>query len=320
MKFKIPPEVIIKYLEDNFGEVRQTSTGELRVNSPFSNDKKFHLYVNPEKAVFHDFKTGIGGTFYDLVQEVSGIQKNSVLKYMAQNYSFKAFQFSFHKEETTSKLLQLPNGVHYFYENVHGIIRDAAYNYLKRRRIPENIIDTLGYIHDPGSEFDRRIFIPFYEDNILVYFIARDFTNNNFLRYKNPSGINSKEFVYNIDEIKDEVFIFEGVFDALMLNTQVGTAMLSADLSKKQAIKILDKAPKKIIFVPDNDDTGRNTLEKNINTILQYKPNSLRIEIFVYEITGVKDFSETGMNFIDIKKCKKWRRYDLSKIFLRRNK
>ena len=211
--------------------------------------------------------------------------------------------------------LVLPDGITFFYEKKDGIIRNQAWNYLVQRGIPEENIIKLGYIYDPSSEFNKRIFVPFYENNILVYFIARDFTGKNIMRFKNPKGLDSKNFVYNIDEIHDDVFIFEGLFDALMLKEQIGTAMLSADLGVEQIKKIWDTAPKRIIFVPDNDETGKRTLSRNIDLAVKYKPPSLHTEILIFRIEEkFKDFGESGENYIDINKCVRYNKFDVRNI------
>ena len=209
--------------------------------------------------------------------------------------------------------LEIPKGL-YFFSNSKGFIRDRAYNYLKKRRIPDKIISDLGYIYEPNSKFNNRIFIPFYEEEKLVYFIARDFTEKHPLKYLTPKGIDNNNFVYNIDKIKDEVFIFEGVFDSIMLHPQIGTAMLTNTLGVEQAKKILDKAPSRVIFVPDNDKAGERTLNRNIKLFMKYKPPSLNIEIYIFNVKGVKDFGELKQNVINLRDCRKYNKFDLTKL------
>jgi len=95
--------------------------------------------------------------------------------------------------------------------------------------------------------------------------------------------------------------------NVLALESQVGTAMLSADLGKNQAIKICSKIPKTVVFVPDNDEAGRRSLKRNINLFMRYKPPSLDIEIFVYLLEDAEDFNATGRNYISLQDCLRWR-------------
>ncbi len=57
---KIPERLLLQFLSSNF-TIKKTSSGEIRINSPFSQDKKYHLYIEPKKGVFNDFKTGEKG-------------------------------------------------------------------------------------------------------------------------------------------------------------------------------------------------------------------------------------------------------------------
>jgi len=316
MNFKIPENIVIAFLQDNFGDLKFNSTGEIRINSPFADDRKFHMYINPEKGMVHDFKSGYGAGFITFVADYMEMGSRAALSYLIKNYSgrnnMKDFSLSDYINKSSD--LEIPEGLTWFAEDGEGIIRRQALHYLTKRRVPLTVIEELGYIYNPGNEYNRMIFIPFYEEGELVYFLCRDYTDKNFLRYNNPHGIDSKKFVYNIDKIEETVFIFEGVFDALMLKDQIGTAMLSSDLGKQQASKILDRAPKEIIFVPDNDETGKRTLEKNIKTILTYKPPSLDLKIYVHRIKKGKDFGETGENHIDEKKCEEWKKLDLENV------
>jgi hypothetical protein len=312
---KIPRQTLISFLENNFGEIKETSTGEIRINSPYANDNKFHLYINPEKGVFNDFKSGESGSIISFISNYLSIPKNKVMSTIINEYTnridLKEMVLKREKlEEKTN--LEIPSGLTFFSEKSTGIIHDRAWNYLENRGIPRHNILNLGYIYEPGSEYNKTIFIPFYENSNLVYYITRDFTGENFLRYNNPHGINSKNFVYNIDKIEKEVFIFEGVFDALMLGKQVGTAMLSSEIGREQIIKIWNRAPESIIFVPDSDETGKRTLNRNIKMMIKFKPPSLDAKISIYYIDErYKDFGETGKNFIDINDCLLYNRYNL---------
>jgi len=316
MKLKIPEKILFTFLRTNFGEVKQTATGEWRVNTPFASDKKHHLYIEPKKGVLFDFKTGYKGDIIGFIAEFLQIQRKDVFPTLIKEYSQKGDISEFAYEDYIEKVqdLVLPNGLHFFSDEIQSPIRDQAYQYLLNRDIPEENIQELGYIYDPGSEYDRTIFIPFIEGGRIVYFTARFFTPKGDKRYQNPHGFNSKQFVYNFDKLQDTVFIFEGVMDAISLKGQVGTAMLSGDLGREQAIKILSKAPSTIVFVPDNDETGERTLERNIELLMKYKPPSLDLRILTYKIEGAKDFNESKEHYIYLMKCKEWQPKDLSRL------
>jgi DNA primase len=267
--------------------------------------------------VVFDFKSGFKGDVISFISEYLQIGKKDVIPTILKEYGLKGEFDNLRVEDYVNKSeeLTLPKGLKFFSEEKTGIIRDQAYSYLLNRGIPEENIQEFGYIYEPGTEFDRSIFIPFFENGKIVYFTTRDFTGKNIKRYNNPAKFNSKQFVYNHDKIEDVVFIFEGVMDAISLKGQVGTAMLSADIGKEQCIKILNRAPNTIVFVPDNDEAGEKTLERNINLLMKFKPPSLDLKVLTYKVEGAKDFNESKQNHIFLMKCEKWQSKDIRKTF-----
>jgi len=310
---KIPEGVIERFIRDEFPEVKNADNGELRINTPFSSsDGKFRLYINLKKGTYFDQKNQTGNTFINFVQEYKGFNKAQALQYLITSFN-TSFLFGDINEEIMLKDviqtdLEIPKGLKFFEETNSGLFRQAALNYLEDRKISP---DGLGFIVDNKSPYDERIFVPFYEDEKLVYFITRTWDENNSMRYVNPD-VPRKSVVFNIDKINDEVFIFEGVFDALSLSRQIGTCLLGARLSKEQAIKIWDRAPKRIIFVPDTDETGKNTLKGNIKTLINFKPSSLSAsKIYIYNIPKpYKDFNEMKVknekSYIEISECEEY--------------
>ena len=64
-----------------------------------------------------------------------------------------------------------------------------AYEYVLSRKLDESYYPTLGYINNPGSKYDKRIFIPFFEDDKIVYCITRAVDKDNLIRYLNINTI-----------------------------------------------------------------------------------------------------------------------------------
>lgn len=323
MTFKIPENIIVSFIDANFPEYKETGTGEYHFNTPFEKDGKMRLYVNPEKGRFYDQKRQLGGSFSSFVAEYLNIPMKDVASLLIREYSSRVDKEAIDFKEVieVKKELELPKGLVFFDNKPDGVIRNRAANYFKKRGIS---IDGLGYIYKNGSEFNKRVFIPFYEEGRMVYFIARAFDRSP-LRYKNPPDVSAVEVVYNIDNITDEVFIFEGVFDALSLKDQLGTCMLSNSLKKAQAVKILDKMPNKIVFVLDNDkeqkvrDIINDSLERNIKLLNLYKPPSLELKIYTYRPPEkYKDFNEysvaSGIHHISYSDCKLWESKSISNI------
>lgn len=232
--------------------------------------------------------------------------------------------------------LELPSGMVLFKDLTSlSLMSRQAIEYLKNRNISNNRIKSLGYVYEPNSRFNRTIFIPFYENGEIVYFTCRDWTGKRFtrdstgelksLRYINPEGISSHDFVFNIDEInnKEPLFIFEGVFDALSLDEQVATCSMTTNIGIKQIVKIWEKQPKYIVLVTDNDTGGETTLLRNYKIIMRYKPPSSRTEILRYRIPKeFKDFNEfkskEKVSQIDINKCDRFSMHEIMESEIKR--
>src|SRR6478609_6450430 len=87
--------------------------------------------------------------------------------------------------------VEIPNEVMFFAKGADSILSRAPRRYLEGRGLDKESIERLGYINNSASQFTKRIFIPFYENEKIVYFVARDYTGKSKLRYMNPTGMNS---------------------------------------------------------------------------------------------------------------------------------
>lgn len=316
----IPSELIQNFITSEFTEAKLTSTGEYHFNSPFdTDDRKRRLYINKNDGRWIDFKAGISGNFISFVREYLGLSSFSdVVKYLVENYNF------IYKPKTVDEIQQdndKKDILRKFVKNEHPILfgnadnlgpfGQQAYQYVRNRKLDESYYSKLGYIFNPGSRYDKRIFIPFFEDGKLVYFITRTIDPKNMLRYLNADKLDSKEYVFNIDKINDEVIICEGTFDAMSITTdQAATCLLSADIGVKQMEKIFDRQPKTIIYVPDQDATGMKKMNANIKKLLTYCPYT-GLEIYVFNVPkGCKDLNDmkikTGKDYILKRECTKY--------------
>lgn len=318
---KISKHIIENFIFGNFPEAKYVSgsNDEIQFNTPFDNDNKKRLYVSVSTGKWFDQKAQRGSNGFDyFVSEYLDLSRREAVDLLYREYSNDSEIFDEIEEsdniEKEKTILEMPSGVIMFDETDKlGIIGRQAKHYLESRKIN---ISGLGYFSDLDSIYANRIFVPFYENGDLVYFIARSFLKDEVMRYKNPPGLNAGDFVYNIDNIKNDIFIFEGVFDAMSLEfPQVGTCMLSSFLKEEQARKILSKNPLRIVFVPDKDEniktriTILENLIKSYHRLVDIKKYGQNISFMVYNIPdGYKDFNEykkdTGNGLIYIEHCK----------------
>lgn len=295
-------------LEDVLDELglNPTDKGQyFLIRCPSCGRKEMFLYKSSKKMICN--RRNKCGTEIDLKDFLRENRSLSVENITVKNEE--------RKQETN---LVIPEGLKFFTEKGSGFAKMQALKYLVSRNIPKKNIKKLGYIYEPGTLYNNTIFFPFWESSSIVYFTTRDFTGRRFiykdgeekepLRYIAAKGLNSHDYVFNIDEIKEggDLFIFEGLMCALSLENQIGTATMTSTLGDKQAIKIWDKAPGRIVLVPDNDKAGRDNLIRNYKKLLFHRPPSMSdIEVLKYDLPdGIKDFNETGKHSININKCK----------------
>jgi len=319
VRFKIPSKIIEDFVEQNF-QYKITSKGEYRISDPFSSDTRFRLHIHPEKSTYFSYDRQTGGDFSSFMgQYLSLHSREEVISFIVKNFSITMFDFSGFSgnkiKEEVAKKIDFPENIKWFSQEENlGVLGNSAKKYLEERKISP---DGLGYVFDRKSEYNERIIIPFIENDEIVYFIARSFTGSK-LRYRNPV-IDSSGFVFNIDKIREELVIVEGVFDALSFNSeiQIATAMLTSRISDKQVNKILEKEPRTIIFAPDNDLTGKETLEYNIKKFQSLKSPTMKIDFYIYYLPyGIKDFNElkvkTGKDFITLDECEKYEKVNFA--------
>jgi DNA primase len=129
-------------------------------------------------------------------------------------------------------------------------------DYLKQRCI--NPIDYPFMVTPSDSgRMGNRIVIPYTYHNKIVGHTSR------FLDNKTPKYINEQQpgFVFGIDFQKPEwqvCILVEGIFDALSINA---CALTHNTISEEQA-SILSQLNRRIIFVPDRDKTGLETIDR----------------------------------------------------------
>ena len=331
---KIPSSLIQNFMTSEFSP-KLTSSGEYIIRSPFVDDKKGKLYVNKDTGQWIDFKASgsrtsdlTSGSFITFVKEYLGLNTVSeAINYLVENYNFETEKKSeelSQKEIDSKKILKdfiLNDGLKLFKDGQNlGMFGKKAYEYVLSRKLDDSYYPTLGYIFNSKSKFDKRVVIPFFEDGKMVYFLTRTIDPKNPIRYMNPSKLDSKEYVFNIDKINEDVVLCEGTFDAMSITKdQAASCLLSADIGIKQLDKIFEKKPKTIIYVPDQDETGLKKMQKNINKIITYCPYT-GLQMYIFNVPReCKDLNDmkikTGKDYILKKECIKYGNIMTRKFF-----
>lgn len=315
-------ETIKNFLDEYFPGYEMNGR-EYVFSSPFFADRGKRLYVNCDTGKWYDFHEGIGGTFPSFVAQYLEIPYNDACKLLDSDFTTVITKDIDIRDIIAAINQEQPDEVEEEEIeplDVHPIMFDEAdeldddgeeaIRYLQQRKINPS---GLGYFPRSDSDYGGRIFVPFYENGELVYFLARSYTGSE-LRYKNPPGL-SADAVFNYDNINDTIVIFEGAFDAMSLDNYPGTAILSNKLKEGQARKLMGISTlKNVIFVPDKDEKTEtrkvilNNLIANYDLLNKFKKLSKNIKFYVYNIPdGYKDFNEykqkTGKGEIRIEDC-----------------
>lgn len=315
-------ETIKNFLDEYFPGYDKNGH-EYNFSSPFFADRGKRLYVNCDSGKWYDFHEGIGGNFPSFVAQYLEISYSDACKLLesdfttaiAKDIDIRDLIATINSEQPDEEVEEEaePFDIHpIMFDEVEELDDDGeeAIRYLQQRKISPS---GLGYFPRSDINYGGRIFVPFYENEELVYFLARSYVGSE-LRYKNPAGL-STDVVFNYDNIDDTVFIFEGVFDALSLENYPGTAILSNRMKDGQAKKLMGiKSLKNIVFVPDKDykvDTRKLIFEnliKNQALLSNYKRMSRKISFYIYNIPeGYKDFNEykqkTSIGSISLEDC-----------------
>jgi 5S rRNA maturation endonuclease (ribonuclease M5) len=108
-------------------------------------------------------------------------------------------------------------------------------------------------------KYNNRLIIPYFKAGKIIYWQARSIDQQN-PRYKNCS-VPRDAVIFNHDELFRNhdlpLFVCEGVFDAIHVN---GIALAGSGLNETK-IELLKKTRRELIFVIDQDKTGKHLAE-----------------------------------------------------------
>lgn len=132
----------------------------------------------------------------------------------------------------------------------HDDFQEPLIQYLLDRRV-----DPLKFYFSLDPSHLRRVIIPFWRDQKLIYWQSRSIDREAKPRYRNCSA--SKDaIIYGYDKLFEysdaPLFVSEGAFDAEVID---GICILGSSLNAAK-VEILQKTRRRIIFVIDRDSNG----------------------------------------------------------------
>lgn len=312
-------DTFLQWAEDRFGAVH-VKGNEIKINSIFTEDHKFHLWANPyggknqiEDGCYKCWYTNEIGTLVGLVMKVDGCSYAEAKEMLSGRTPIgiledKLEEFFKNKEEIKEnrvEQIELPSGCFKISEmSKNSLDRMEAELYLEKRKLP---ISGLYYCNDRESyKYYQRIMIPYYDANgALVYFNGRYIgKNEKTLRYRGPEkeiGIGKSDVLFIANALsegwpplKSKIYLTEGEFDALTLNVCgfYGAACGGKNLDIKQILLLLDRSYS-VCLCLDNDSAGKNGLIE-----MGEKLNSYNFRgTFIRPPQGIKDWNQMLVTF-----------------------
>lgn len=207
-----------------------SSNNEIAVCCPFCEDKKFHGRINEELGLYYCYRRGCKGTIKKVLHKLGIHFKQSEIPVVVK---------------TNSEPTQLSNNIDLSkFPKILSKSTDVSLlfkRYLNTRGVTDQQIEQ----YDLRYSIEMmRVVIPFYENNIPVYWQARAIYDTK-KKVLNPSKqtcpLGKSVWLYNIDKAKefDQVVVCEGWLDAIATGLNA-VAIQGSTVSNTQARKIVE--------------------------------------------------------------------------------
>jgi len=229
-------DAFVRWAEERFNGEVLVSGNEVKINSIFTDDRKYHMWCNPyggkhhrENGCYRCFKTENKGTLTGLVMLVDSCTYEEAQDILAGRSSIRVLEEELHAffenkqspqvERPESKLKLPPDSYSIADMPSASLYKMEAEYYLGTRKLPS---DDLYFCTD--GDYRNRIIIPYYDrDGKLIYFNSRHVNPKAKLRYMGPpksTGVGKGDVVYcpgRWPKAGEKVYLTEGEFNALTL-------------------------------------------------------------------------------------------------------
>ena len=257
---------------------------------PFHKDKTPSLSIDFNRGIYHCFSCGRGGSIENLYFEMTGVSIYRALG--IKNDPFSTFS---RKTQEIYKYLDEPTkrkSVFINYDKsalIPALENESCREYIRKRGIPESVVESvdLRYCEETRINttlFKRRLCIPVYEEKCLISIEGRKIFNEDDgpkVLYPLNTSVN---LLYDIDNLdrNETLYAVEGLMDLFVLRGcpefKNSTSIFGAGVTKRQIEQM--KEFKKIVYIPDNDDAGKMTVDSlkdyNLDNMYILKlPNSI---------------------------------------------
>jgi hypothetical protein len=227
-------DLFTHWAEERFPGQVVVKGNEVRINSIFADDHKFHLWCSPgggkhlrEDGCYRCFKTDKRGTLLGLVMLVDNcsygeaketLNCGGIPLHELEKQLDEILDQPVREEKPLSKVITLPPET-YLIDDLPGInrSRQEAERYLRKRKLP-----TEKMYFCVSGDYRNRIIIPYYDAyGNLIYFNGRHIGKST-LRYFGPPkeiGVGKGDvlFMPHWPQHGSKIYVTEGEFDSISL-------------------------------------------------------------------------------------------------------
>ena len=256
------------YLEDIgveiFEDGKNISEGWIGIECPYCDDSSNHLGINLYTKLFTCWKCAETGSATNLIMEFEDIPYYKALERLTE------YQDPYYLRSQVERKLKVSGDI--LCKEASKDFHSEALKYLKTRNFePNEIIPKFDlYCTNHLGKYKFRIIIPVIINGEIVGFTTRDFTDKADKRYLKcsieESSVNHKEWLYNIDSVKDTVIIVEGPTDVWRLGDGC-ISTLTSQFSNSQIEILVERKIKHAYLLFDTEYEAQKKAEKMANNI-----------------------------------------------------
>ncbi len=238
-------------LELLLGEHKNKHSETLFRVCPYCGNHKFNFQVNFEKRVFNCWVCNKGGSLFTLLRKM-GIEVKTDNTYASSKPIEKIQDKAVEAQKKYD--IKLPEGYKFKMSDYSMSYFTAdsweykAYSYLYGRKLSDDDIKRYDVWY-----WNKRVLFPFYDMGYLVFWTARSIDPKSKLKYLHAE-CSKDRLIIRYQGLTDEIYVVEGVFDAVELNRSGKTVvMVLGSLITQRHVEYFRTLKKKIVLCLDSD-------------------------------------------------------------------
>lgn len=172
-------------IEDVIGEYVQLRRAgrNFKGLSPFTSEKTPSFIVSPEKQIWHDFSSGRGGSMFNFIMEVEGLDFKGALEHLARKAGIDLSQYQTGRSAGTSKLKER------LHEALEAATRFYQVQFSKHSPTLEYVLKKRGYTKETALLF-RLGYAPNNGTALMDYMKKKGFTDKELAQ----AGLTAKRY------------------------------------------------------------------------------------------------------------------------------